>query len=142
MSDYLLSCPPYGNLEQYSDDPRDISGMSYEDFLSRYRQIISIACGRLSDDRFACFVVANYRDKQIDGGMRDLVGDTVRAFEDSGLCLYNEAILVGAIGTGMLRVNNTFINGAKKLVKTHQNVLIFVKGDSKKVAKHIDRTRE
>ena len=142
QADFLLSCPPYGNLEQYSDDPRDISGMPYEDFLLRYRQIISIACDRLSDDRFACFVVANYRDKQIGGGMRNLVGDTVLAFEDCGLLLYNEAILVNAVGSAAMRANTNFVRGAKKLVKTHQNVLVFVKGDPKKAAERIDNQKE
>lgn len=30
--DFLFTCPPYGNLEVYSDDPADISNMSDDDF--------------------------------------------------------------------------------------------------------------
>lgn len=38
--DFLLMCPPYGDLERYSDDPADISTMGYADFLAAYRDIL------------------------------------------------------------------------------------------------------
>ena len=47
MADFVFSCPPYGNLEKYSDDPADISNMSYEQFLQVYGQIITSSVGRL-----------------------------------------------------------------------------------------------
>lgn len=31
--DFLLTCPPYADLEVYSDDPDDLSNMDYEDFI-------------------------------------------------------------------------------------------------------------
>ena len=37
-ADLLFSCPPYGDLEQYSDDPADLSTCdSYKHFLERLR---------------------------------------------------------------------------------------------------------
>jgi hypothetical protein len=44
--------------------------------------------------------------------------------------LYNEAILVTAVGSLSIRVGRQFSSGGK-LGKTHQNVLVFVKGDPK-----------
>jgi hypothetical protein len=126
-ADLLFSCPPYGDLEVYSGLPGDVSNMEYADFLERYREIISRSVERLRDDRFACFVVGNYRDK--DGMYHDLVGDTVRAFADAGMGYYNEAVLLNAIGSAPVRSRTYFTN--RKLVKLHQNVLIFVKGSFK-----------
>jgi hypothetical protein len=83
---------------------------------------------RLRPDRFACFVVGDIRDKQ--GFYRGFVKDTVQAFEDAGARLYNEAILVTAIGSLPLRVGRQF-EMSRKLGKTHQNVLVFCKGDPK-----------
>lgn len=128
-ADFLFSCPPYADLEVYSDDPRDLSNMEYADFLASYRSIITKACERLREDRFACFVVGDVRDAR--GAYRNFVGDTVEAFRTAGLAYYNEAILVTAVGSLPVRTGRAF-GGARKLGKTHQNVLVFVKGDPRK----------
>lgn len=136
--DFMFSCPPYGNLEVYSDDPKDLSTMGYAGFLERYSAIIKAGVDRLHHDRFACFVVANYRDKdRKDGVMVDFVGDTIRAFEAAGAMFYNDIILVNSVGTGAMRANGSFVRGARKMVKSHQNVLVFVKGSAKRAAKNI-----
>lgn len=49
---------------------------------------------------------------------------------DNGLKTYNEFILVEQIGTGALRAKHQF-EGMRKAIKTHQNVLVFYKGDIK-----------
>lgn len=124
--DGILSCPPYADLERYSDDPRDISTMSYDDFLAAYRVIIAKSCAMLKNDRFAVFVVGDLRDKA--GMYRGFVLDTVLAFRAAGLELYNDCILVTAVGSLPIRVGKQF-DSSRKLGKTHQNVLVFVKGD-------------
>jgi hypothetical protein len=131
-ADFLFSCPPYGDLEVYSDDPADLSTMEYHTFVANYKRIIRRACKVLRPDRFACFVVANYRDKK--GHLRDFVGDTVRAFTEQGLHYYNEAVLVTAVGSAAMRVTKQF-EASRKLCKTHQNVLVFVKGYAKKASR-------
>ncbi len=128
QADMLLTCPPYADLEVYSDHPADISGMEYEDFLKAYRHIIAEACTLLREDSFAVVVVGEVRDGR--GHYRNFVGDTVQAFRDAGLQFYNEAILVTPIGSLPLRAGKAFKSG-RKLGKTHQNVLVFVKGDFK-----------
>jgi DNA modification methylase len=130
-ADFVFSCPPYANLEVYSDNPVDLSNMDYPNFLEAYRAIIAASCSLLKEDRFACFVVGDVRDKK--GNYRNFVGDTVEAFRATGLHYYNEAILVTAVGSLPIRVNKQFKSG-RKLGKTHQNILVFVKGDGKKAA--------
>ena len=46
--------------------------------------------------------------------------------------LYNEAILVTAVGSLPIRVGRAFQSN-RKLGKTHQNVLIFYKGNPKNI---------
>lgn len=130
-ADFVFSCPPYADLEVYSDDPSDLSNMPYADFRVAYREIIAKACGRLKQDRFAAFVVGEVRDKN--GAYLDFVGDTVQAFRDAGLYYYNEAILVTMCGSVSIRAGRQF-SASRKLGKTHQNILIFVKGDGKKAS--------
>ena len=129
--DLVFSCPPYYDLEVYSDKEGDISNCAtYEEFLDSYRKIIKGACDCLKEDRFAVFVVSNIRDKN--GIYYNLVGDTIKAFEDAGLKFYNDGILINAIGTLPVRVSKQF-NSSRKLGKLHQNVLIFFKGNPKKI---------
>lgn len=130
-ADMVFSCPPYADLEVYSDDPKDLSTMNYADFRAAYFEIIAKACARLKPDRFACFVVGEVRDKK--GNYIDFIGDTVQAFRDAGLSYYNEAILITCAGSLPIRAGKQF-SASRKLGKTHQNVLVFVKGDGKRAA--------
>lgn len=130
-ADFIFSCPPYADLEVYSDDPRDLSTMDYAAFVAAYSAIIAASCKLLKPDRFACFVVGELRDKK--GNYRNFVGDTVAAFRAAELHYYNEAILVTAVGSLPIRTGKQFTAG-RKLGKTHQNILVFVKGDGKKAA--------
>ena len=131
QADLIFSCPPYADLEVYSDDPKDLSTLPYAEFLASYKEIISKTSALLKPDRFACFVVGDVRDKK--GNYYNFVGDTVQAFLDAGLYYYNEAILVTAVGSLPIRVGKQF-SASRKLGKTHQNVLVFVKGNGKAAA--------
>lgn len=128
-ADLVFSCPPYGDLERYSDDPRDLSAKEWHTFTAAYKHIVLRACKRLRNDRFACFVVGDFRAP--DGSYRNFVGETVTAFLNAGLKLYNEAILVTSVGSASMRVTKQF-TASRKLAKTHQNVLVFVKGDPRR----------
>ena len=127
--DMVFSCPPYADLEVYSDNPKDISNMDYPDFLSSYREIIKNSVDLLKDDRFAVFVVGDIRGKK--GFYRDFVSDTKKAFIDCGALLYNEIIKIDPNGTAGMRAKKVFTT--RKCVKIHQNMLVFYKGDPKNI---------
>jgi DNA modification methylase len=129
-ADLVFSCPPYADLEVYSDKKEDISNMSYSDFLKVYREIIKKSCVMLKEDRFAVFVVGDVRDKK--GFYQNFVSDTINAFISNGVLLYNEMILVNAVGTLAIRSGKQFSAG-RKVGKQHQNVLVFYKGDPKNI---------
>lgn len=123
--DLLFSCPPYADLEVYSDDERDISNMDYEQFKEVYRKIIDISCRKVKNDRFAIFVVGDVRDKK--GYYRNFIDYTKECFNKNGFMTYNEIILLEQLGTIPLRARYVFKK--RKVAKAHQNILIFYKGD-------------
>ena len=123
--DFVLTCPPYADLEVYSDDPSDLSSMDWEGFQVAYRKIIAEAAARLRPNRFMVVVVGEARGK--DHMYYGLVPETIEAARLAGLGLYNEAILVTPVGTLPIRAGN-FFSQSRKMGKSHQNVLIFCKG--------------
>jgi hypothetical protein len=126
--DFVLTCPPYADLEVYSDDPRDLSTMDYPEFLSAYSKAIEGSASLLAPDRFFAIVVGEVREKKGGGAYRGFVQDTIRACEAAGLRYYNEMVLLIPAGSMPMRVRRFFESG-RKVGKTHQNVLVFVKGD-------------
>lgn len=135
-ADLIFSCPPYYDLEVYSHDPGELSAMSsYEEFLRAYRFIIGLAAQRLKPERFVVWVVGEIRSK--DGWQRGLVADTILAFREAGLHLYNEAVLVTPVGTLQLRVPRQFIGG-RTLGRSHQSVLVFWNGAKRPAWRPLD----
>ena len=121
--DMVFSCPPYADLEKYSDLDGDISNMPYEQFMQVYESIIAKACAKLKKGGHAVFVVGEIRDKR--GFYIGFVPDTINAFLKCGMKLYNEAILATSLASCAIRAAGNM--KSKKLVKVHQNVLDFVK---------------
>lgn len=132
--DLLFSCPPYFDLEVYSNDDRDASNQAtYEDFLKILEAAFSNAIKCLKDNRFGVIVVSDIRDKK-SGFYYGFCDDIKRIFSQNGMLLYNELILVNPAGTAGVRAARCMRN--RKVVKTHQNVLVFYKGDPKNIKKY------
>ena len=127
--DFVFSCPPYYDLEVYCDDPNDLSNMTHNQFNEVYKSIINKSCKLLRNNSYACFVVGNCRDKN--GYMMDLVGTTIRSFEKAGLKFYNDIVLRNSYASASMRAKGNM--RYKKVVKVHQNVLVFVKGNPKEI---------
>ena len=130
--DLLFTCPPYYNLEVYSDDKNDLSNQeSYSDFLIKYEDIIKKSCDTLKEDSFAVIVVSEIRDKKT-GEYYGFVADTIKAFQKAGLKYYNEIILYNDTGN-LAIVSGDYLDRARKVGRQHQNVLVFYKGDTKHI---------
>ena len=134
--DLVIACPPYLDLEQYSDDPQDLSNMNDEDFDKDYQKILGKAVAKLKDNRFAVIVVSDVRGKGKNTGYRDLTGMTKNAMKQADCCLYNEIILLNAIGTAAVRARNCM--RTRKVARVHQEVLVFYKGDTSKIKDNFD----
>jgi hypothetical protein len=125
--DLIFTCPPYGDLERYSDDPADLSAMSWGDFLHAHRAIIRDAVRLLKPDRFAAWVISDIRGPG--GAYRGLVVDTIATFRRHGLELHNDLIILDQVGHAALRAERPFI-ATRKVTRVHQHLLVFVKGDA------------
>jgi hypothetical protein len=123
LYDFVFSCPPYADLEVYSDLEGDVSNMEYKEFLFAYSEIIKKSCSLLKSGGYACFVVGEVRDKK--GNYIGFVPDTINAFKSCGMSFYNEAILLNPVASASMRANGNM--KTQKLVKIHQNVLVFKK---------------
>ena len=121
--DLVFSCPPYMNLEVYSDLPDDLSNMNDIKFIEKYEAIIKNSCDKLIKGGYAVFVVGDLRDKK--GYQKDFTGITKQGFFKAGMKLYNELIIVTPVGSKAMTMELGFKSG--KLGKVHQNVYIFKK---------------
>ena len=74
-------------------------------------------------------MIGDVRDS--DGYFVNLPGRTVEAFEAAGARFYNDAILATAVGSLPVRAGRQFA-ASRKPGRTHQNVMVFVKGDPKR----------
>lgn len=127
----LFSCPPYYNLEVYSDSPNDLSNCkTYDAFMELYTEIIKKSYNVLQDDSFAVFVVEEIRDNS--GIFYGFVPDTIKAFTSVGFKYYNELILENRIMSLGVRCPKYF-EQSRKVGRHHQNVLVFFKGNPKNI---------
>lgn len=131
--DLCFTSPPYYDLEVYSKEDMSALG-TYEEFMQQYENIFSQCVNKLAEDAFLVVKICEIRDKKT-GIYRNFVGDNISMFNRLGLHYYNEIILANAIGTAALRANNMM--QSRKVVKIHQNVLVFYKGDIKNLCKRL-----
>lgn len=125
--DLLFSCPPYFDLEVYSDLPNDASNQgTYEEFIAILENAFKAAYGCLKENRFAVVVLGDVRSKK-DGTYYDFGGDVKRIFKEAGAYLYNELILIETSSSVALRAKKYM--ESRKVAKMHQNILVFYKGD-------------
>lgn len=128
--DLLFSCPPYYDLEVYSELENDASNQeSYEDFLKIIDKAFTGAIKCLKEDRFAVIVVGDIRDKK--GFYYGFPDDIKNIFAKNGVQIYNEMIIAESLGTLPQRVGRYMTN--RKIGKCHQNVLVFYKGNTKNI---------
>lgn len=132
--DLLFSCPPYFDIEKYSDLENDASNQkTYDDFIGILRNAFTSAIGCLKNNRFAVVVVGDVRDKRT-GIYYDFPGDIKHIFRQGGMTFYNEMILVESLASAAIRARGHM--ASRKTVKCHQNVLVFYKGNPREITKH------
>ena len=131
--DFVWTCPPYYDLEVYSDTKGDLSNMSEMDFDETLESILYQSTIKLKNNRFFGIVVSEVREPSVTGKYstgryRGLVRKTIEMCEKHGLEFYNDLILYNSQHQAS-RVSKTYFNRNRKIASVHQNVLIFVKGN-------------
>lgn len=133
-ADFMLTCPPYFDLEKYSEDDGDLSNMSYDDFTKAYKDIIIKSASIVKNNRFAAIVMGDVRDHKT-GCYHRLCDLTSDAMEEAGFGLYNEIILIETVGSRAYTARSNFAK--RKVNKVHQNVMIFAKGKVEDIVKDL-----
>lgn len=132
--DLLFSCPPYFDLEVYSDSEKDASNQdTYEGFYQILDTAFRESINCLKQNRFAVVVCGDIRDKKT-GAYLGFPVDVIRTFTSAGMHFYNEMILVEQAGNAAMRASGQMKH--RKVVKTHQQVLVFYKGNPRQVKAH------
>lgn len=64
--DMVFTCPPYWDMEKYSDNPKDLSTLkTYDEFLHECNFRLEIAADRVKEDGFVVVVLMDFRKKGV-----------------------------------------------------------------------------
>lgn len=129
--DLFFCCPPYFDLEKYSNDSRDASNAkSYDAFMDIIRKAFGDAWKTLKNNRFAVIVISDVRRKS-DTAYNPIVADFIKMFEDFGGKYYNSLVFVEPLAGKIIAAGRNMTH--RKVTRTHQNVLVFYKGDPREI---------
>lgn len=103
--------------------------MDYDGFSEIFGEIMTNAARKLKNNRFFVVVLSDVRDKT--GAYRDMTGILKSTLAACGLRLYNDIVLLNVVGSAAFRVRRAMRN--RKVVRVHQNVLVFFKGNPKAI---------
>lgn len=122
--DFSYSCPPYYNLEVYSDIIGDMSNVStYGEFLGMLRQSLEVTYRGLKPNSLCIWVVGNLRRNN--GSLIHLNGDTARIGAEIGFKLWDELVFWGASDIAVQRSGQFVAN--RKSVRVHEYIIVFRK---------------
>jgi tRNA1(Val) A37 N6-methylase TrmN6 len=121
--DLLLTCPPYWNLEVYSDDPSDLSTCpTYGEFVHQLGKVILASRYGVVDGGFIVWVVGDFRHPKT-GELIHMAADVIRLHQKAGAWLYDMAVYDVNNTQATRRVGQ--FDKTRKLVRVHEHVLIF-----------------
>jgi len=125
-ADFLITCPPYYNLEMYEGGENDLSMCNtYEDFLKGIELVIKETYRILKENSLSCWVIGLHREKN--GNLLSMHHDISYLHKKCGFNFKEEVILCHKNNGAIQRVGN-FENGANLLIRTHEYLLVFKKG--------------
>jgi len=120
--DCAITCPPYFDLEVYSEQQDDISNLgNYDEFNASMWLCAQAHRERMKPGAFVCIIVGLFRDKR--GELIDFPADTVENFRDAGFLYWQHIILSKNFASAAVRAGNAW--KGHKLVPRHENLLIF-----------------
>jgi hypothetical protein len=121
--DAAITCPPYHNLEKYSDHAEDLSNLATYNEFNASMWLCAQAHRRLmKPGAFVCIIVGLFRDKKT-GELIDFPADTVQNFREAGFIYWQHIILSKNFASAAVRAGNAWLGN--KLVPRHENLLIF-----------------
>lgn len=136
-ADFLITCPPYFNLEMYEGGTNDLSmAKSYDDFLSMIEPVVVQSCRILKPGALSCWVVGLHRDSK--GGLLSIPQDIARIHKANGF-KHKEEVIINWTNTGAISRVGNFEKGQKLLIRSHEYLEVFEK-QNKTERKQNDKT--
>ncbi len=124
--DFLYTCPPYWNLEQYGGPEGDISMMDYGAFLEALYGIIRNSHRILKPGATSCWVVGLHRDPAHDMELVPMNHHIALLHKTAGFHFREEVIIYRKNPIALRRVGN-FERGHRLLVRMHEYCLVFTR---------------
>lgn len=122
--DFAFTCPPYYDLEVYSEMEEDLSNAkTYDEYLEMLKKVINNIYDCLKEDCFAVFIIGNFRNKK--GELVHLNGDLIRISKEIGFKLWDELIWQGASNVALTRCGKFEKN--RKSVRMHEYIIVLKK---------------
>lgn len=123
--DCALTCPPYWNLESYSELESDISNhKTYDEFNASMALSATAHYPLIKSDGFVCIVVGPFRNKKT-GELIDFPAHTVENFREAGFYYHQQIVLSKNFASAATRSTNAW--KGHKLVPAHEFLLVFRK---------------
>lgn len=125
-ADFLITCPPYFNLEQYNGGGADLSmAPDYLHFLAGIYSVIRETYRILKQGAISCWVVGLLRNAK--GELIPMHHDITRIHHTLPFFHKEEVVLAHKNNGAIQRVGN-FEKGQKHLIRMHEYLLVFRKG--------------
>ena len=122
--DFAFTCPPYYDLEVYSDLDNDLSNAkTYNEYLKMLEMVIKNIYTCLKPNAFAVFVLGNFRNRK--GELEHLNGDLINISKKIGFKLWDELIWQGASSVALTRCGKFEKN--RKSVRMHEYIVVLKK---------------
>lgn len=132
-ADMLLTCPPYWNLEVYSDDPADLSTKpTYGEFLDGIEEVIVKSARGLKVGAPCVWVVGEFRHPETTE-LLDFPGDVARIHQRHGFWIYDRFIYTHANPQAFWRMG--VYDKTRKLIRVHEHVIVARYGQPEKPIK-------
>jgi len=122
--DFAFTCPPYYDLEVYSNLENDLSNAkTYSEYLKMLEMVIKNIYACLKPNTFAVFVLGNFRNRK--GELEHLNGDLINIAKKIGFKLWDELIWQGASNVALTRCGKFEKN--RKSVRMHEYIVVLKK---------------
>lgn len=133
--DLGFTCPPYYKVEKYVDyegviPDGELNIMpTYEEFRNTLFEGYKLALEKLNDNRFFVVMTGDSRDKN--GAYYGCEAEHELFFKEQGLHIYNKIVYLECEFTRLAHAKRTL--DYRKFPKREQKILVFYKGDMKKI---------
>jgi DNA modification methylase len=126
--DFGFTCPPYFNLEVYSDLPNDLSNLpDYSKFIDAISNCAKSYFRVVKPNAFVCIITSSFRIKNTQGvnELVDFPGHTIEAFRRAGFSFWQDVVLSRNFASAAGRSTTSW--RGKKLIPRHERLLVFRK---------------